>query len=256
MKRFGLIGHPLGHSFSVGYFTEKFSRENIEARYDNYAVPVVDGLRDLVAGIPELCGLNVTIPHKQNVIPLLDELSADARAIGAVNVIAIKRKSTPQGTKIILKGYNSDVIGFADSLRPLLRPHHRKALVLGTGGASFAVITALKKMEIEVLCVSRRPQKNHCDTPVITYADLTSEIIASHHLIVNCTPLGMSPHIDAAPDIPYHKITEQHLAYDLIYNPSETLFLKRASAQGAVVKNGLEMLHLQAEASWEFWNME
>lgn len=256
MKRYGLIGFPLGHSFSAGYFAEKFSREHIDATYENFPMPTLDGLRSMIAHSDDICGLNVTIPHKQKVMALLDELSEDAQIIGAVNVIAVKRTASVSGTGIWLKGYNSDVIGFGDSLRPLLRPYHRKALVLGTGGASCAVIAALRKMDMEILCVSRSQQASYCGAPVITYSDVNADVLASHLLIVNCTPLGMSPKTDQAPDIPYDYISGRHLAYDLVYNPSETLFLKKAAAQGATVKNGLEMLHSQAEASWRFWNAD
>lgn len=253
MKRFGLIGFPLGHSFSAGYFAEKFRREHIDATYENFPMSSLDGLRSMIELSDDICGLNVTIPYKQDVMPLLDELSDDAQAIGAVNVIVVGRTPSASGTTITLKGYNSDVIGFADSLRPLLRPFHRKALVLGTGGASCAVIAALRKMDIETLCVSRRKQEVYCGAPVITYAEVDDEVLASHLVVVNCTPLGMSPKTEQAPDIPYGSITASHLVYDLIYNPAETLFLKKAAAQGATVKNGLEMLHRQAEASWRFW---
>lgn len=255
MKEYGLIGFPLGHSFSAGFFAEKFASEGIDACYRNFPMETVDELRDLVAKHPNLYGLNVTIPHKQHVMPLLDTLSAEAKAIGAVNVIAIKRHPTPQGTAFTLKGYNSDVIGFRDSLRPLLQLHHRRAFVLGTGGASRAVVAALKEMGMEVLCASRHKQERHCGAPVITYCEITPELLASHLVVVNCTPLGMSPNTDAAPDIPYGSLTSRHIAYDLVYNPCETLFLKRAAMQGATVKNGLEMLHRQAEASWDFWNL-
>lgn len=253
MKRFGLIGFPLGHSFSAGYFAEKFRREHIDATYENFPMSSLDGLRSMIEQSDDICGLNVTIPYKQDVMPLLDELSDDAQAIGAVNVIVVGRTPSASGTTITLKGYNSDVIGFADSLRPLLRPFHRKALVLGTGGASCAVIAALRKMDIEPLCVSRRKQEAYCGAPVITYAEVDDEVLALHLVVVNCTPLGMSPKTEQAPDIPYGSITASHLVYDLIYNPAETLFLKKAAAQGATVKNGLEMLHRQAEASWRFW---
>ena len=256
MKRYGLIGYPLGHSFSAGYFAEKFSREHIDATYENFPMSSLDGLRSMIAHSADICGLNVTIPHKQKVMALLDELSEDAQAIGAVNVIAVRRRKSASGTEVRLKGYNSDVIGFADSLSPLLRPCHRKALVLGTGGASCAVIAALRKMDMEILCVSRRHQASYCGAPVITYSDVNADVLASHLLIVNCTPLGMSPKTDQAADIPYGSITARHLAYDLVYNPAETLFLKKAAAQGATVKNGLEMLHRQAEASWRFWNAD
>lgn len=245
MKRYGLIGYPLGHSFSAGYFARKFKAEGIDAEYLNYEIPTAELLPDVVRENPTLAGLNVTIPHKQAVIPLLDSLSDEARAIGAVNVIRIDRRDG----KTFLRGFNADVIGFTRSIRPLLRPTHRAALVLGTGGASKAVVHGLHQLGLTTQYVSRTP---HGDT--IGYDDLTPEVMATHTVVVNCTPAGMFPHVEACPDLPYGLATPDHLFYDLIYNPEETLFLRRAAEQGSTVKNGLEMLHLQAEASWAFWN--
>lgn len=246
MEKYGLIGYPLGHSFSATYFTEKFNRENISARYDNYEMQTIDGLLPLLHKAPELCGLNVTIPHKQAVIPLLDDISDTARAIGAVNVIRIRRN----GNSIHLKGYNSDVIGFCQSIRPLLHPKlHRRALVLGTGGASKAVVYGLQQMGLSVICVSRTPADGR-----LTYADLNAEIMVTHKVIVNCTPAGMYPRTEEYPSIPYDLITSSHLLYDLVYNPLETQFMHLGAKQGATVRNGLEMLHLQAEAGWDFWH--
>lgn len=246
MEAYGLVGHPLGHSFSAGYFAEKFVREGIDATYTNFDIADISQLTSLIAENENLRGVNVTIPHKQAVIPLLDELSAEAREIGAVNVVRIARDA--DGT-IRTKGYNSDVIGFVESLRPLLQSHHRRALVLGTGGASKAIVFGLKKLGITPIYVSRMKR-----TDALTYEGLTPEVLSAHHVIVNCSPVGMYPHVDEAPDVPYHLLTSQHLCYDLVYNPLETAFMKKASAQGAVVKNGLEMLHLQAEAAWKFWH--
>lgn len=239
------MGYPLGHSFSARFFTEKFQREGIDAAYRNFEMPDVSGLRRLVADEPALCGFNVTIPHKQHVIPLLDGLSPEARAIGAVNVVRIERA----GGEVRLFGYNSDVLGFSRSIAPLLRPHHRAALVLGTGGASLAVVYALRQLGVEPLYVSRTPAAGR-----ITYADLSPEVMAAHTVIVNCSPVGMFPHTDEAPAIPYSSLTPDHLLYDLVYNPTETRFMRLGAEQGAVVKNGLEMLHLQALASWDIWN--
>lgn len=241
-ERYGLVGHPLGHSFSRRYFTEKFAREHIDAEYLNFDIADAAELRRIVAETPGLRGLNVTIPHKQAVMPLLDEISDEAREIGAVNVIGI----TPHG---LLKGYNSDVTGFRESLRPLLREHHRRALVLGTGGASRAVVYGLRREGIEPHYVSRTPGEGR-----IAYDELTPEIMEAHTVIVNCTPVGMFPHTDEAPTLPYALLTPGHLLYDLVYNPEETRFLALGREHGAATKNGLEMLHLQAEAGWRCWH--
>lgn len=241
MDKYGIIGYPLGHSFSRNFFTEKFQREHIDAEYVNFEVPSADALTDIVRCNPNLRGLNVTLPHKEAVIPMLDELSDEARDIGAVNVIRVRNG--------YLKGFNSDIIGFMDSLRPLLKPGHQRALVLGTGGASRAIKVGLERLGLSWTYVSRTPAQGR-----LTYADLTPQVMQDYQVIVNCSPVGMYPRVDACPDIPYHLLTPRHLLYDLVYNPQETLFLRRGAEQGATVKNGLEMLHLQALASWEFWN--
>lgn len=248
MNKYGLIGYPLGHSFSRKFFTEKFEREGIDAEYLNFEIPDATQLLDVVRQNPELRGINCTIPHKQAIIPLLDELSDEARRIGAVNVIKVSRKEGKNGT-FFLKGFNSDIIGFMDSLRPLLKPHHKKALVLGTGGASKAVCLGLEKLGLEWKYVSRRPAEGQ-----YTYDDLTPFIIQKYNVIVNCSPVGMYPKVDDAPALPYEAMDERNLLFDLVYNPLETAFMKRGAEQGATVKNGLEMLHLQALASWDFWN--
>lgn len=245
--KYGLIGYPLGHSFSRGYFNEKFKAEGIDAEYLNFEIPTIDDFIEVVESNPDLKGLNVTIPYKEQVINYLDELAPDARQIGAVNVIQIIRQ--PKG-KVKLVGHNSDVIGFTQSIEPLLKPHHHKALVLGTGGASKAVFHGLKSLGIEPTYVSRTPK----DPSYLTYSQLTPEVMAGHTVIVNTTPLGMYPKTDTCPDIPYELLTTDHLLYDVVYNPAETLFMKRGQAQGATVKNGLEMLLLQAFAAWEIWN--
>ncbi len=239
---YGLIGFPLGHSFSRKFFTEKFQREGIDAEYRNFEIPDARQLLDIVRETPGLRGLNCTIPHKQAIIPLLDEMSDEAREIGAVNVV----KVLPDGR---LKGYNADIIGFMDSMQPLLKPHHRKALILGTGGASKAVRTGLGKLGLEWIYVSRTAKEGQ-----LTYEQLTPEVMADHQVIVNCSPVGMFPHTDEAPRLPYDLLTPQHLLYDLVYNPLETKFMQLGRSRGATVKNGLEMLHLQAMASWRFWN--
>lgn len=246
MKRFGIIGYPLGHSFSPGYFNEKFENEGIEAHYDKYELPVITDLQAVIDYTPDLCGFNVTIPYKEKVMSYLDSVSPEARAIGAVNVVKISRKD---GNKPYLEGYNSDVIGFTRSIQPLLDNHHKKALILGTGGASKAVNYGLHQFGIETVLVSRS-QKDK----TIQYQQITPEMLAEYTVIVNCTPCGMAPHFNECPDIPYEALSKQHLLYDLIYNPDETLFLKKGKAQGALTKNGLEMLLLQAEAGWEIWN--
>lgn len=251
MDKYGIIGFPLGHSFSRGFFTEKFTQEGIDAQYLNFEIPDATMLRDVLHHNPELRGLNVTLPHKQAVIPLLDELSDEAREIGAVNVIRVRNGK--------LKGFNSDIIGFTESIRPLLQPHHTHALILGTGGASRAIRVGLERLGIEWTYVSRK-QTTHSsaervqECPMLNYSDLTPEVMTTHSIIVNCSPVGMFPKTDQAPAIPYELLTSHHLLYDLVYNPEDTLFMKKGRAYGATVKNGLEMLHLQAIASWRFWN--
>lgn len=247
MKLYGLLGYPLGHSFSAKYFAERFAKEGIDATYKNFEFAEVADAVAYLLQQDDLQGFNVTIPHKQAIMPYLNGLSAEAEAIGAVNVVCVKRDA--DGT-VKLLGCNSDVVGFSNSIQPLLRPKlHSKALVLGTGGASKAVMYGLRKLGVEPIYVSRTPKEGQ-----LTYNDLTPEVMRDYKVIVNCTPLGMYPKVDACPDIPYQYLTPDHLLYDLVYNPLETLFMKRGAAQGAVVKNGLEMLHLQAEAAWVDWN--
>lgn len=247
MDKYGLIGFPLGHSFSRKFFTEKFETEHIDAEYLNFEIPSTDMLLEVVARNPELKGLNCTIPHKQAIMPMLDELSDEAKEIGAVNVIKVSRKEGKNGA-FHLKGYNSDIIGFMNSIRPLLKPHHQKALILGTGGASRAIRVGLSKLGLEWKYVSRRPAEGQ-----FTYEDITPEVLRQYEVIVNCSPVGMFPHVDEAPALPYEAMTERTLLYDLVYNPLETEFMKRGAKYGATTKNGLEMLHLQALASWDFW---
>ncbi len=245
-KLFGLIGYPLGHSFSQNYFNQKFDAEGISARYVNFEIPDIGDLMEVIAEYPQLAGLNVTIPYKELVIPYMDEMDVEAARIGAVNVIKfIKGKDG----SLKLKGYNSDVIGFSDSIKPLLTPLRNKALVLGTGGAAKAVTQGLQNLGVETVYVSRTAAEGR-----LTYGDLTPELMSSHKIIVNTTPLGMYPHVNECPDIPYSLLTKDHLCYDLLYNPDVTLFMKRSSEYGAEVKNGLEMLLLQAFAAWNIWN--
>lgn len=247
MDKYGLIGYPLKHSFSIGYFNEKFQSENIDAEYVNFEIPRIEDFMEVIEENPNLRGLNVTIPYKEQVIPYLDELDKDTAKIGAVNVIKIILQAKG---KVKLVGYNSDIIGFTRSIEPLLLPHHTKALILGTGGASKAVFHGLANLGIQSTFVSRTKKRND----ILTYGELTPEIMQEHTVIVNTTPLGMYPKVDFCPDIPYNQLTSKHLLYDLLYNPSETLFMKKGIEQGATVKNGLEMLLLQAFVSWEIWN--
>lgn len=246
MEKFGLIGYPLKHSFSIGYFNEKFSSENIDAEYVNFEIPSIDEITKIIDENPNLQGLNVTIPYKEQVIPFLDELDPDAAKIGAVNVIKIIKEKGK--TKLV--GYNSDIIGFTHSIQPFLHSHHKKALILGTGGASKAVYHGLVDLGIACTFVSRiRKNEN-----MLTYEELSPEILKEYTVIVNCTPVGMYPHVNECPNIPYELLTPNHLLYDLLYNPNLTLFMKKGEEHGAVTKNGLEMLLLQAFAAWEIWN--
>ena len=244
-KLYGLLGYPLVHSFSQTYFNQKFEAENISAQYINFEIPDIGMLMEVVAENENLNGLNVTIPYKEQVIPFLDEIDPAAKEVGAVNVIKFIRDK--DGLR--LKGYNSDIIGFTDSIKSLLKPHHQAALVLGTGGAAKAVSYSLRKLGLDVQLVSRRKSAN-----TLVYEELTKNDLKTHKVIVNTTPLGMYPNVDICPDIPYRYLTPQHLCYDLIYNPDETLFLKNSRQAGAQVKNGLEMLLLQAFASYSIWN--
>lgn len=235
----------MGHSFSISYFNEKFANEGIDAKYINFDIPDIKDLTEILDSNPELKGLNVTIPYKQQVLGYLDYISPEARSIGAVNVIRVVHK----GKKVFLRGYNSDVIGFTKSIEPLLEPSHKKALILGTGGASKAINYGLKSLGLETLFVSRYERPN-----TIQYQSITPEMVHEYQVIVNCTPVGMYPHADECPELPYDAMDSHNLLYDLIYNPDETLFMKKGIEHGATVKNGLEMLLLQAFASWEFWN--
>ena len=245
-KKYGLIGFPLGHSFSKVFFNKKFSSEGIEAEYINFEIKDVKELKYVLRENPDLCGLNVTLPHKMDVIPLLDSVTENARNIGAVNVIKFKKG---RFGKVLLEGHNSDITGFKQSIEPILNQTHRKALILGTGGASKAIFHGLKQLGIEPVYVSRTP-KESC----LTYDELTQSTMEEYTVIVNSTPLGMFPKTESCPDIPYRCLTSNHILYDLIYNPDETLFMKKGKEHGAVVKNGLEMLLLQAFISWEIWN--
>lgn len=245
MDKYGLIGFPLGHSFSKSFFNEKFQNEGIDAEYINFEIKGIDELPEVLATNPELRGLNVTIPYKEKVLSFLDYISVEARAIGAVNVIRVDHK----GDDVLLKGYNSDVIGFTKSIEPLLETFHKKALILGTGGASKAINYGLKSLGLETVLVSRFERPG-----TIQYKDITPDVVKEYNVIVNCTPSGMFPHYDECPDLPYEALDNHNLLYDLIYNPDETLFMKKGRERGVQTKNGLEMLLLQAFASWDFWN--
>lgn len=264
MKQYGLLGYPLSHSFSRGYFAEKFKREGIDAVYENFALPAIDSLPSLISENTLLVGLNVTIPYKQAVIPFLDSLDPEAEAIGAVNTIRIERIANKKPRLI---GYNSDLVGFRESIRPFVEnirktsqvrfsensiPHEGpklKALILGTGGASKAIEYGLKQLGIETLFVSRTLEPGR-----ITYENLGRSYYDEFHIIVNTTPLGMYPNIQTCPPIDYLALGTRHLLFDAVYNPEKTLFLQKGEEQGATIKNGLEMLRLQADAAWKIWN--
>jgi shikimate dehydrogenase len=239
MRHYGIIGFPLLHSFSAKYFNEKFATEKIDAEYSLYPTKD-DSLKLKVESLLDtLDGFNVTLPYKQAVIPFLDRLDETAQAIGAVNVV-YKRV-----------GYNTDCLGFIESIRPLLRAYDQKALVLGTGGASKAACYGLRKLGITPTLVSRNPKEGQ-----LGYNDLTPEVMAAHTIIVNCTPLGMLPDVDSCPAIPYELITARHLLFDCVYNPDQTLFLQKGKAQGATIQNGIGMLYGQAKEAWKIWNKE
>ena len=247
MKKFGLIGFPLEHSFSKAYFSEKFQKENIaNCIYENYPLEDISELNDLIRENSSLIGLNVTIPYKQAVIPFLDEIDNEAAEIGAVNTIKISRSEGEP----FLKGYNTDIYGFENPLLAVLTKDHRKALILGTGGASKAVEYILKKHDIDCHFVSRKPR----NPGIYSYGDLTEEIITQYQIIVNTSPIGMYPNINVKPGIPYGSLGKKHILYDLIYNPEKTLFLKEGEKRNTSLINGLPMLHKQAEKAWEIWN--
>lgn len=244
MRLFGLIGFPLGHSFSKQYFEEKFLKENLDdCAFESWPLEKIEALKELIENNKNLHGLAVTIPYKETVIPYLTNISDTAKEIGAVNCM----KFTDQHTM----GFNTDVVGFEKSFTPLLKPHHKKALILGTGGASKAIQFVFKKTGIKFLLVSRNSvsEKN-----IISYNDVDQNIMAQYEIIINCTPLGMSPKENELPNLPYQFITVKHLLYDLIYKPEKTMFLKKGEERGATIKNGFEMLVIQAEENWKIWN--
>ena len=243
MRKYGLIGYPLSHSFSQQYFTEKFQREGITGCvYENFPLTAIDEFAALIQQQPELKGLNVTIPYKEKVIPFLTAQSEVVQTIGACNCIKIENGR--------LTGHNTDVVGFEESLRPLLQPHHKKALVLGTGGAAKAVHYVLNKLGIAFLEVSRTP----ATARQIAYEHIDEAVISGHEVIINTSPLGMYPKVDECPPLPYQALTSKHYLFDLVYNPAKTLFLQKGEQQGAAIKNGHDMLIIQAEESWRIWN--
>ena len=260
MKHYGLIGYPLSHSFSKKYFTEKFEKLKItEAEYEVYPLEHIQDLQDLLDVHPDICGLNVTIPHKINVIKYLDWIEPDAKHAGAVNCIRVTAESPVMaaflgevgvnGHDFRLEGFNTDIYGFQTSLKPFLKDPNDEALVLGDGGAAQAVKCVLDNLGIDFKVVTRKPHPGN-----ILFKDLQPHHIKNHRIIINTTPLGTAPNVDECPPIPYEYITSDHLLYDLIYNPEKTLFLKKGEEKGATIKNGYEMLVLQAEKSWEIWN--
>jgi shikimate dehydrogenase len=242
MKQFGLIGKQLSHSFSPAFFADFFQKQGIDAQYATYELPEISDFHQLMKD-EVFGGLNVTIPYKTSIIPYLDELDPLAAEIQAVNVIAFENGKT--------KGYNTDVYGFQQSIKPFLTFHHERALIFGTGGASKAVAYVFKSLGIDVIFVSQSASSlsNH-----FTYEDVNEHMIAACKVIVNCTPLGMSPNVDSAPGLPYASLSEDHLLIDLVYNPEETLLMKQGRAHGATAMNGLSMLQHQALKSWEIWN--
>jgi shikimate dehydrogenase len=244
MRKFGLIGYPLSHSFSKGYFTEKFLRENLsDCEYLNFPIDSITKFPEILLKNPELCGLNVTIPYKEQLFPFLDEIDPEAKRIGAINTI----KFIQGERKKILKGFNTDVYGFSASLMEIMAEKIDNALILGTGGASKAVAYSLDELGIKYNFVSRKP--GH-----LSYGNIDKRTILEHRLIINTTPLGTFPDVDNCPGIPYDFLSSSHILFDLIYNPAETVFLRKGREKGATTINGLRMLHLQAEKSWEIWN--
>ncbi|MBW2961239.1 shikimate dehydrogenase family protein [Mesonia aestuariivivens] len=241
MNKYGLVGKNISYSFSKNFFEKKFANEEIKATYQNFDLSSLKNFKEVIAREEKLKGLNVTIPYKQEILPLLDQLDEQAAKIGAVNTIQIKNKK--------LVGYNTDCFGFMKSLFPLLEKQHTKALILGTGGASKAIAHALKSLGIEHLFVSRKPTQNH-----ISYEQISKEVLEKNFLIINCTPLGTYPNLDEAPAIPYEFLDHRHLLYDLVYNPPLTTFLANGKVRGCKIFNGQKMLEYQAERSWEIWN--
>ena len=248
MKTFGLIGYRLGYSFSRNFFTEKFKQENLaDHEYVNFELDSIEEFTDIFDQGKNICGLNCTIPYKQQIMPFLDEIDPEAVQIGAVNTVKI----TSANGKRYLKGFNTDIYGFEHSLCPMLEAKHKKALILGTGGASKAIKHLFNKLQIAYLSATIEEE---CFEKEIRYEQIDAQLLKEYLIIIHATPVGTFPKVDECPTIPYQYITSDHVCFDLVYNPQETLFLKKAKAQGAKIKNGLEMLHLQALKAWEIWN--
>lgn len=245
-RLFGLIGVPLGHSFSKTFFTEMFTKEKINAEYLNFEISSIKELPQVLSGHPDLCGFNVTIPYKTDIIKYLDNISPEANKIGAVNTVTVTRAVNG---KVFLSGHNTDIIGFRESIRKYLPHKPLNALVLGSGGASKAIVEGLRVLSIPSTVVSRNPSAEQ-----LSYGDLTEDIILKNEVIVNATPLGMFPNLHSCPEIPYSFISPDHICFDAVYNPLQTLFLRKCKDRGATTINGLDMLHLQAISSWEIWN--
>ncbi|WP_282136612.1 shikimate dehydrogenase family protein [Seonamhaeicola maritimus] len=246
MNKLGLLGKNISYSFSRTYFKAKFEKEQItDTSYENFDIESIDLFPSIVKNTEGLKGMNVTIPYKEVVMPFLDKINKKAAEIGAVNTIRITKKGK-------LVGYNTDCYGFKKSIKPHIKPHHKKALILGTGGASKAIAFTLKELGITYKYVSRRPGENIG----FTYDNLSEKDIAKNTIIINCTPLGTFPDIEQCPNIPYNGITDKHILFDLIYNPEETKFLKQGKSNGAITINGLKMLELQAEKAWSIWNLK
>ncbi|SDB20759.1 shikimate dehydrogenase [Flavobacteriaceae bacterium MAR_2010_188] len=243
MPEFGLVGKNISYSFSKGYFAEKFKKMNLPYTYENFDLQQISDIKNILSSNPELIGFNVTIPYKEEILPFLNQIDETAKRIGAVNTVKVSRSGE-------LKGYNTDTYGFKKSLKPLLKPNHKTALILGTGGASKAVAHTLKQLNISYDYVSRTANKKS----KFLYSDLTEQIIHSYSIIINCTPIGTFPDVNNCPDIPYEGLTENHILYDLVYNPPVTKFLACGEMKGAQVINGSEMLQFQAEKAWHIWN--
>jgi shikimate dehydrogenase len=254
MKLFGIIGYPLAHSFSQKYFTEKFEKLGLkDHRYAIFPIENISAFPEVIKKNPDLCGLSVTVPHKEAIIPFLSELDESASAPGAVNCIKVVQRTRHQVPR--LTGYNTDTFGFRQAIKPFWEPKHERALILGTGGSSKAVAHVLKELGVNFYFVTREKAEKKGDN-IFTYTDLDKNILNAFKFIINCTPAGMSPMQDTFPAIPYEHLTPDHFCFDLVYNPLETLFLKKAKEKGALTQNGLTMLHQQAEKAWEIWNEE
>lgn len=248
MKTYGLIGHRLGYSFSRNFFSEKFAKENRpDCEYVNFELDSIDEFPGVFEQGKDICGLNCTIPYKQQIMQFLDEIDPEATQVGAVNTVKIIWNDGKRS----LKGFNTDVFGFENSLRPMLQEKHKKALILGTGGASKAIKHVLNKLGIEFISASIEETLFEME---IRYQEITTELLKEYLIIIHATPIGTFPNVDNCPDIPYQGITSDHVLFDLVYNPEETLFLKKGKENGAKTKNGLEMLHLQAIRAWEIWD--